>query len=66
MEFLREMGTDAARSYLQAVPGVGTKSAGCILLLCLMRDDFPIGAKLLQPHVTQYYLCSLNSLSRTH
>lgn len=42
LERLRASDADTARKYLQALPGIGSKSAACIVLLTLMRADFPI------------------------
>lgn len=40
--FLSEMPTDEAREWLQTLPGVGPKTASCVLLFALGRDVFPV------------------------
>ncbi len=40
--FLSEMETEEARQWLQTLPGVGPKTASCVLLFALGRDVFPV------------------------
>ena len=42
LEFLRDLPTDAARAYLQSFPGVGPKTAACVLLFSLGRPVLPV------------------------
>jgi endonuclease-3 len=40
--FLSDMATEEAREWLQTLPGVGPKTASCVLLFALGRDVFPV------------------------
>lgn len=51
LEFLREMPIEEARAYLQAIPGVGPKTAACVLLFCWGKPVFPVDTHILR--VTQ-------------
>jgi endonuclease-3 len=42
LDFLRELPTDAARRYLTVFPGVGEKTAACVLLFALGRPVVPV------------------------
>lgn len=42
LDFLREMPTAEARKYLLALPGVGPKTAACVLLFSLGREALPV------------------------
>jgi len=42
LEFLRKMETTAARDYLLAIPGVGPKTAACVLLFSFGKPVFPV------------------------
>lgn len=42
LEFLRGLPTDEARVYLQSFPGVGPKTAACVLLFSLGRPVLPV------------------------
>ena len=42
LERLRTMGDDEARAWLLALPGVGPKSAACVLQFSLGRPAFPV------------------------
>lgn len=42
LDFLREMSTAEARNYLLALPGVGPKTAACVLLFSLGREALPV------------------------
>jgi len=42
LEFLRELSNDEARRYLVSLPGVGIKSAACILMYSLNRQVLPV------------------------
>jgi endonuclease III len=39
---LRKMGDDVATDYLLSLPGVGAKTAACVLVFSMGRDAFPI------------------------
>ena len=42
LEFLRDMALEEARSWLRALPGVGPKTAACVLLFALGRPALPV------------------------
>lgn len=42
LAFLREMPLEEARSWLRALPGVGPKTAACVLLFALGRPALPV------------------------
>lgn len=42
LDFLRETPTPDARQVLEAIPGVGPKTAACVLLFCLGRPVIPV------------------------
>ncbi len=42
MGFLREMPMDEARGWLRSLPGVGPKTAACVLLFALGRPAMPV------------------------
>lgn len=42
LDFLQEMSTAQAREYLLALPGVGPKTAACVLLFSLGREALPV------------------------
>ena len=42
LEFLRDWGQDAAEGFLQSLPGIGPKSARCILSYALGEDRFAV------------------------
>jgi endonuclease-3 len=42
LEHLREWSSDEIRAYLSRFPGVGPKTASCLLLFTLGRADFPV------------------------
>ena len=42
LEFLREMPLEEARAWLRALPGVGPKTAACVLLFALGRPAMPV------------------------
>jgi len=42
LEFLRELSIPDARAWLLNLPGVGPKTAACVLLFSLQRDVFPV------------------------
>lgn len=42
LQFLKKMGVDAARSWLLDLPGVGMKTASCVLLFSLGMPAFPV------------------------
>lgn len=42
LDFLRSMGTDAAREYLISLPGVGPKTAACVLVFALDKHALPV------------------------
>jgi endonuclease III len=46
LEFLRVMPAAEARSYLRALPGVGPKTAACVLLFNLGRPAIPVDTHL--------------------
>lgn len=42
LEFLREMDLEDARSWLRSLPGVGPKTAACVLLFALDKPAMPV------------------------
>lgn len=42
LEFLRGMDTEDARAWLRALPGVGPKTAACVLLFALGKPALPV------------------------
>jgi len=40
--FLRRWPTERVRAYLEALPGVGPKTAACVLMFCLKRPVLPV------------------------
>lgn len=42
LSFLRRLDTDAAEEYLVSLPGVGKKTARCVLMYSLGREVFPL------------------------
>lgn len=42
LDFLREMETGEARAWLRALPGVGPKTAACVLLFALGKPALPV------------------------
>lgn len=42
LEFLRDLPTEEARAFLQSFPGVGPKTAACVLLFSLGRPTLPV------------------------
>jgi len=42
LDFLRRQPTDEVKAYLLALPGVGPKTAACVLLFCLKRPVLPV------------------------
>ncbi len=44
LRFLRDLEDDAALAYLEGLPGIGSKSARCILMYALGRDVLPVDA----------------------
>lgn len=42
LEFLRRRPTREVKDYLRALPGVGPKTAACVLLFCLKRPVLPV------------------------
>lgn len=42
LDFLRRMPLDEARTWLQSLPGVGPKTAACVLLFSLGRPALPV------------------------
>ncbi len=61
LERLNELSDEAADAYLRSLPGVGPKTAACVLLFSLRRPAFPIDTHvhrvarrlgLVRPHAT--------------
>ncbi|MFO8015411.1 MAG: endonuclease III [Phycisphaerae bacterium] len=42
LRFLRRWSTPKVQEYLRALPGVGPKTAACVLLFCLKRPALPV------------------------
>ncbi len=48
LDFLREMATPDVLAYLQALPGVGPKTAACVALFEMDRTVFPVDTHILR------------------
>lgn len=48
MEFLRELTPAAAKDWLRGLPGVGPKTAGCVLLFALGKPVLPVDTHILR------------------
>jgi endonuclease III len=48
LDFLRDMEDEAIESYLTALPGVGLKTARCVMLYSLGRKTFPVDVHTLR------------------
>jgi endonuclease-3 len=48
LEFLRHKGPQAATEYLRSFPGVGPKTAACVLLFSLRKAVFPVDTHILR------------------
>jgi len=48
LEFLRSWDMDRARGYLEAIPGVGPKTAACVLLFGFGKPAFPVDTHVLR------------------
>eukprot|EP00898_Chlorokybus_atmophyticus_P003471 jgi/Chlat1/4124/Chrsp269S03951 len=42
MDYLRELSNDEIKQELSRFPGVGPKTVACVLMFCLLRDEFPV------------------------
>jgi len=42
LKFLRRLPTPDVKAYLRALPGVGPKTAACVLMFCLKRPVLPV------------------------
>lgn len=68
LECLASMDDTQAEDYLTALPGVGLKTARCVLMYSLGREVFPVDAnvrrllerlRIVPPHVHYYYIHDL-------
>lgn len=48
LSFLKELSDEEALAYLVALPGVGAKTAHCVLTFSLGRDTFPVDTHVLR------------------
>jgi endonuclease-3 len=48
LDFLKDLSDKGALDYLQALPGVGAKTARCVLVFSLGRDVFPVDTHILR------------------
>lgn len=48
LSFLKDMELEPARQYLRSLPGVGAKTASCVLLFSLHRAAFPVDTHVLR------------------
>jgi endonuclease-3 len=48
LDFLKDLSDKGALDYLQALPGVGAKTAHCVLVFSLGRDVFPVDTHILR------------------
>ncbi len=48
LEFLNDLSVEEARSYLEELPGVGPKTAACVLLFSLHKPALPVDTHVLR------------------
>ncbi len=42
LDHLHLLSTPVARQHLESLPGIGSKTAACVLMFCMQRDVFPV------------------------
>lgn len=66
LSFLKEMSDDAALDYLVALPGVGAKTAHCVLAFSLGRDTFPVDTHVLRLSKRWKLIPEKTDMTRAH
>lgn len=66
LSFLAEMPVDNARNWLKQLPGVGTKTASCVLLFALRMPALPVDTHIFRVAKRLGLLDSRASVERAH
>jgi len=66
LSFLRRLPTERARHYLLQLPGVGPKTAACVLLFALGRPAFPVDTHVLRVSQRLGLLPPRTTMERAH
>ncbi len=66
LSFLRRKPVEDAREYLTALPGVGPKTAACVLLFSLKRPVFPVDTHVLRVSKRLGLLPPKTTMERAH
>lgn len=66
LDFLKELSDTEALEYLSALPGVGAKTAHCVLAFSLGRDVFPVDTHILRVSKRLGLLPSGTYLTKAH
>ena len=64
--FLRRLPLDQAREYLTGLPGVGPKTAACVLLFSLRRPVFPVDTHVLRVSKRLGLIPPTTTMERAH
>lgn len=66
LEFLRELSPAEAKDWLRALPGVGPKTAGCVLLFSLAKPVLPVDTHILRVAKRLRLIDSRTSAEKAH
>lgn len=66
LSFLRRLSLDQAREYLTGLPGVGPKTAACVLLFSLRRPVFPVDTHVLRVSKRLGLIPPTTTMERAH
>jgi endonuclease-3 len=66
LSFLKRMKVRQARDYLTALPGVGPKTAACVLLFSLRRPAFPVDTHVLRVSKRLGLVAPNTTMERAH
>ncbi len=66
LEFLRSKTTDQAEKYLMSLPGVGYKTARCVLLFSLGKPSLPVDTHILRVSKRLGFLDARTSMDKAH
>lgn len=66
LEFLNDLSDAEALGYLRALPGVGAKTASCVLVFSLRRDVFPVDTHILRVSKRLGLLPPKTDLTKAH
>ena len=64
--FLRRLSVERAREYLTGLPGVGPKTAACVLLFSLRRPVFPVDTHVLRVSKRLGLIPPTTTMERAH